>query len=201
MLIRLARIVLWLLAAVLFFAAVTNLWVVLTTADQIILAKDLNDKEQTALILGTSYQTVEGTSNPFFTSRMSTGIALYEENLVGDFILSGSATMYYNEPKAMARSLQDANIPESVLTFDTLGVRTLASIVRCKEVYKKEKVIIITQKFHAYRALFISNYYELEAVAIPTDDVNSNGKAGIILREFFARPLAVIDLYILNSRP
>ena len=189
------------MAIILLFAAVANLWVVLATSGQIITADELKNKGQTALILGTSYQTVEGASNPFFTSRISTGIKLYKEDLVTDFILSGSATLYYNEPKAMGRSLLEADIPEDIFTFDTLGVRTLSSIIRCKEVYKKEQVIIITQKFHAYRALFISNYYDLEAVAIPTDDVDSNGKAGIILREFLARPLAVIDLYILNRRP
>lgn len=189
--------------AALVFASLANLWVILSTKNQIVSAEKLKEGAiaETALILGTSYNTIEGNDNPFFTSRISTSVELYKDNLVKDFILSGSATEYYNEPKAMARSLLSAGVPGDILTYDTLGVRTLSSIIRCKEVYHSDKVIIITQKFHAYRALFISNYHNLDAVAVTTEDVDAKGKPGLLLREFFARPLAVIDLYLLNSRP
>lgn len=198
-----ARFVVWLCVGLLLFVMLCNLWVVLATYDQVVSINDFNkdDNYQTALILGTSYHTTRGESNPFFTSRISTGVKVYEEKLAEGFILSGSATDYYNEPNAMAKSLKEAGIPEEILTYDTLGVRTLASIVRCKEAYNINRMIIITQKFHAYRALFISNYYGINAIAIHTEDVNSNGKPGVMMREFFARPLAVIDLYILNRRP
>jgi len=197
----LIRLVIWLGIIVITMVALTNLWVVLSTLNQIRNVAQLDRQQQPALILGTSYLTREGASNPFFTSRISTAIGLYQEDLVSEFILSGSATDYYNEPKAMASSLMASGIPNHMLISDTLGVRTLSSIIRCREVYQKDKVIIITQRFHAYRALFISNYYNLEAVAVPTTDVNANGKPGLVLREVFARTLAVIDLYFLHRRP
>lgn len=198
---KLIRFLLWIIGAIIIFAIVANLWIILSTADQVKQVKEITEKGGTALILGTSYNTTQGKSNPFFTSRIATAVTLFNDKLVQDFILSGSATAYYNEPKAMAKSLLESKVPANILTYDTLGVRTLSSIVRCKEVYHKERIVIVTQKFHAYRALFISNYYNLEAIAIPTDDINVDGKSGLIMREFFARPLAVIDLYILNRRP
>lgn len=195
------RFFLFSLGVLVAFAVFTNLWVVISTADQVVKTADLAPEGRTALILGTSYNTTEGTSNPFFTARIATAVELYKNNIVNDFILSGSATQYYNEPKAMAKSLEQAAVPTNILHFDTLGVRTLASIVRCKEVYDKQKIIIVTQKFHTYRALFISNYYGLEAIAVPTVGIKSKGKLGILLREILARPLAVLDLYILNRQP
>lgn len=198
---RLFKGLFWVIVFTLIFAIVTNAWVILSTQGQVHKLNEISNDRDTALILGTSYNTTEGESNPFFSSRIETGINLYETNSVKSFILSGSATEYYNEPKAMARGLHKAGIPEEILTYDTLGRRTLSSIIRCKEVFNRDRVIIVTQKFHTYRALFISNYYHLDAVAVPTEDINSNGRMGIVLREFFARPLAVIDLYILGRRP
>ena len=150
---------------------ITNIWVVLSTVDQIYKADELNGDRDTALILGTSYTTVEGNKNPFFYSRMNTAVSLYHENQVSSFILSGSATNYYNEPRAMASSLTESGIPKTSLRQDSLGVRTLASIIRCKEVYNQHNIIIITQRFHAYRALFISNFYGIDAVVVATEDV------------------------------
>lgn len=192
---------LWIIGSALIFAIAANAWVVMSTRNQIISQTELDNLRDTALILGTGYNTVQGASNPFFSSRILTGTELYKGNSVQSFILSGSATDYYNEPKAMARGLQSEGVPEDILIYDSLGVRTLSSIVRCKEVYNKDRIIIVTQKFHSYRALFISNYYHIDAVAVPTEEVESNGRFGVLLREFFARPLAVIDLYILDRRP
>ena len=61
--------------------------------------------------------------------------------------------------------------------------------------------IIRTQRFHAYRALFISNYYDLPAIVVATNPVESSNKFRVIVREVLARPLAVLDLYVFHSKP
>ena len=198
---KILRITVWLLGGIFVFAVGSNLWIILSTQNQIHTIDEITGLTKTGLILGTSYNSKEGETNPFFSSRIQTGVELYEHNIVSEFILSGSSTEYYNEPRYMAKDMILKGIPNEVLINDTLGVRTLASIIRCKEVYKKDKIVIVTQKFHAYRALFISNFYGIDAIAVATQDVESPGKVGVVLREVFARPLAVIDLYFLNSKP
>jgi SanA protein len=116
-------------------------------------------------------------------------------------ILSGSTTKYYNEPQAMRNSLAELGVPDSILITDDGGMRTLDSVVRCKELFNQDEIIIITQRFHAYRALFISNYYELDAVVVITQPLASPNSLGVLLREFMARPLAVLDLYVMHSKP
>ncbi len=60
----------------------------------------------------------------------------------------------------MRSSLLESGVPENILVTDDGGMRTLDSVIRCKEVFEEDKILIITQRFHAYRALFISNYYK-----------------------------------------
>ena len=186
---------------VLVFILFANVWIIGSTRDQVIDIKDLDSESRTVLILGTSYNTVEGEKNQFFQDRMITASVLNEKGATGEIILSGSTTKYYNEPLAMRNSLTELGVPDSILIADDGGLRTLDSVVRCKQLFEKNKVIIITQRFHAYRALFISNYYDLDAVVVITQTVASTNSMGVHLREFFARPLAVLDLYVLHSKP
>ena len=186
------------LAGVILFAVATNVWIITSTMDQIYSDLEYDGDNRTALVLGTSYNTSKGNRNPFFYNRMNTAAQLYHANQINNLILSGSSAAYYNEPEAMLKSLEELEVPASIMVVDSLGYRTLASIVRCKEVYQKNKVIIITQRFHAYRALFISNFYGLDAVVVATESMSVSYRFGVLMREFFARPLAVIDLYILQ---
>ena len=187
------------LAVVILFAIVTNVWVITSTQHQIFTeVEDYSGGSRTALVLGTSYNTSKGDRNPFFYNRMNTAAQLYHDSKVNGLILSGSSAAYYNEPDAMLKSLEELNVPASIMIIDSLGNRTLSSIVRCKEVYQKKNIIIITQRFHAYRALFISNFYGLNAVVVATESVSVSYRFGVLVREFFARPLAVIDLYVLQ---
>jgi SanA protein len=73
--------------------------------------------------------------------------------------------------------------------------------VRCKEIFGQNKITIITQSFHSYRALFISRYYDIEAVAMVTEEPKNEYSLRIRLREYFARTKAVLDLYVLKTSP
>lgn len=188
----------WAAMAIIVFMVLCNIWIVASTYDRVLAPDEVAGYGATTLVLGTSYNTTEGDKNPFFYDRVSMATDLFMHHQSKEFILSGSATKYYNEPKAMARLLVEAGVPETSLIEDSLGVRTLSSILRCKRVYNRDKVIIVTQKFHAYRALFISNFYDLDAVVVAAGEESAANTFSVILREIFARPLAVLDLYILH---
>jgi SanA protein len=101
----------------------------------------------------------------------------------------------------MRKALIKLGVPTTAITLDYAGLRTLDSVVRCKEIFGQNRITIITQPFHSYRALFISSYYDIEAVAMVTNEPESEYSLRIRLREYFARTKAVLDLYILKTTP
>ena len=133
---------------------------------------------------------------------MDTAAELYKIGKIDHFILSGdNRSKFYNEPVAMRKALMSRGIPAAAITLDFAGLRTLDSIVRSKEIFGQDKIIIITQPFHSYRALFISRYYKIEAVAVVASEPELEISFKVKIREYFARTKAVLDLYILKTNP
>jgi SanA protein len=184
------------------FIIIANVWVITSTQSKV-----FNDYTQLpgnsiALVLGTSHRLSSGGPNPFFENRITTAANLYREGKVVHFILSGdNRTRYYNEPMMMKRALMRQGVPDSVITLDYAGLRTLDSIVRCKEIFGQEKIIIITQTFHSYRALFISDYYKMDAIVLAANDSTNEFVAKVNVREYLARTKAILDLYFLSTAP
>jgi len=181
---------------------VSNLWIVNSTADEVFSDLTKLPDHRVALVLGTSNKTVSGSVNPYFRKRIETAAQLYKMGKIDHLILSGdNRSMYYNEPIEMRKALIKLGVPQTAITLDYAGLRTLDSVVRCKEIFGQNRITIITQPFHSYRALFISNYYDIEAVAMVTDEPDSEYSFRMRLREYFARTKAVLDLYILKTSP
>lgn len=179
-----------------------NLWVIISTEDKVLTDINSLDGHNVALVLGTSKKLSSGASNPFFENRIKAAAELFHKGKITHFILSGdNRTRNYNEPLEMKKSLVKLGVPDSAITLDYAGLRTLDSIVRSKEIFGQEKLTIITQSFHSYRALFISNYYNIDAVALVAKDSTAEASFKVYIREYFARTKAVLDLYVLNTAP
>lgn len=181
----------------------SNLWIVQSTTSRVFRdAADLPN-HRVALVLGTSNKTVSGDVNPYFAKRMETAAALYKEGKIDHLILSGDnwSSKYYNEPQQMRKALIKLGVPLTAITLDYAGLRTLDSVVRCKEIFGQNRITIITQPFHSYRALFISRYYGIDAVAMVAGEPDITYSFNVRLREYFARTKAVLDLYILKTSP
>ncbi|HZX74855.1 MAG TPA: ElyC/SanA/YdcF family protein [Cyclobacteriaceae bacterium] len=194
------------LAVILFlvvaFVVISNIWIIQSTEVNVFYDVRQVPYNQVALVLGTSNKLTDGSPNPFFENRIRTAALLYHQKKVSHFILSGdNRTQYYNEPFAMKRALMKLGVPDSVITLDYAGLRTLDSVVRSKEIFGQDKLTIITQSFHCYRALFISAYYDIKAIAIITSEQPREDAPFVYLREYFARTKAVLDLYILKTAP
>jgi SanA protein len=101
----------------------------------------------------------------------------------------------------MKKALIKKGVPASAITLDYAGLRTLDSIVRSKKIFGQHKITIITQPFHSYRALFISRYYEMDAVAMVAEEPELDRTFKVRLREYLARTKAVLDLYIFKTDP
>ncbi len=179
-----------------------NWWVVHSTSSRIF--SDINDLpvNPVGLVLGTSSRLTNGSPNPFFHNRMSTAAHLYKLGKVGHIIVSGdNRTKFYNEPLEMKKALVKLGVPESAITLDYAGLRTLDSVVRSKEIFGQDHITIITQSFHSYRALFISRFYDIDAVALVAVETVDDPAVTVYLREYFARTKAILDLYVLKTGP
>lgn len=179
-----------------------NLWVVNSTEQQVYYDVNQVPAKNIALVLGTSKYFRTGKPNLFFYNRIEAARKLYHEGKVKFFILSGDNSLaYYNEPQDMKKALVKAGIPDSVIQLDYAGFRTFDSVVRSKKVFDQTSVIIITQEFHIFRALFISNYYGMSSVGFVAEKVEMKHSFYTKTREYLARCKAVIDLYILKKEP
>ncbi|MFN4234035.1 MAG: vancomycin high temperature exclusion protein [Bacteroidia bacterium] len=155
-----------------------------------------------ALLLGTSKYNSSGNPNLFFKYRIEAVTALFHTGKIKHIIVSGdNKEMSYNEPRDMRKALLANQIPDSCITLDYAGFRTLDSVVRCKKVFGQNKVTIVSQRFHLERALFIAHKYDMDAIGFIAEDAPQQYGIYTYIREYFAKFLAVIDLYILHASP
>ena len=198
----LKRFVLGVCLLILIVIGACNVWIVKSTESKVYSDLKKLPDHRVALVLGTSHRSVGGGPNPFFQNRIEMAAMLYAMGKIDHFILSGdNSTRYYNEPVEMQKALVSKGVPVSVITLDYAGLRTLDSVVRSKIIFGQNKILIITQPFHSYRALFISRYYDIDAVAMVADEPDLEQTFKVRLREYLARTKAVLDLYIFKTDP
>jgi len=184
------------------FILVANIWVIKSTSSGIFSNYNEIPSNPVGLVLGTSSRRSDGSPNPFFHNRMQAAAQLYSLGKIGHIIVSGdNRSRFYNEPLEMKRALIKLGVPDSAITLDYAGLRTLDSVVRSKEIFGQDHITIITQPFHSYRALFISRYYHIDAVALVADEPADEPAVTVYFREYFARAKAILDLYVLKVGP
>lgn len=176
-----------------------NWLVVLTTQHKVFFDVSSLPSNDVGLVLGTSKYVARGKENLFFKYRMEASALLFKEGKVKYLILSGNKEAEtYDEPKAMKQALTKLGIPENVMLLDTAGYRTFDSVVRCREVYGQERVTVISQNFHNARALYLAEHEGLDAVGFAAQDVPDGYSFKTLLREYLARPKAMLDVYVLK---
>ncbi|MES2930761.1 MAG: ElyC/SanA/YdcF family protein [Patescibacteria group bacterium] len=155
----------------------------------------------TGLLLGTSPELSDGSKNAFFFNRIDAAVALYEHGQIKNIIVSGdNAKASYNEPEEMQDALIDRGIPSDDIYLDYAGFRTLDSVVRAKEVFGQKRIVVISQKFHTERAVFIARRYGIEAYGYNAEDVDAIQGFKTKLREFLARDKVFFD-FIFGVQP
>lgn len=154
------------------------------------------------LLLGTSDKRKNGAANPFFTHRIEAAAALYHAGKIKHLLLSGdNRRKDYDEPTLMKAALLQKGVPETAMTLDYAGFRTLDSVVRAKEVFGLSAYTVISQRFHDQRALFIARHEGIDAIGFCARDVALRRGLKTQVREAFARVKAVLDLYVLRTEP
>ncbi|WP_343662088.1 SanA/YdcF family protein [Chryseobacterium mucoviscidosis] len=149
---------------------------------------------EVALVLGTSPKMRSGVSNPYFTKRMDAAALLYHHGKIRKILVSGEKSKGYDEPAAMKNYLiYQEGVPEEIIMEDPKGFNTYQSILRCKDVYKKDNVIIVSQGFHNLRALLFARNNNMNALGFDAQDVTKpESYYRNQFREILARTVAVV---------
>ncbi len=198
---RLRRTLVWTAVAAVALCALLDHWVVNNSEAYVYSDYSLLPDNDVGLVLGTSTLTRHGAPNPQFYGRIHAAVELYQLGKIKRIIVSGAnPEANYNEPRAMWRELTKAGVPSSAITMDFAGFRTFDSIFRAEAVFGLHRMTIITQRYHAYRAVFIGKKLQMRVVAYaaPGDD---QVPVHQYVREWFARLKAVFDIYLLDTAP
>lgn len=195
----------WLFFSFFFIAllvTICNVWVIKSTRAQIFNDVSKIESRTVGLLLGTSKLNRYGKPNIFFNHRIEATVSLFKAGKIKHVIVSGdNSQTYYDETTDMHDALVNGGIPDSCITMDFAGFRTLDSVVRCLKIFGQNDVIIISQEFHDERALFIANFYKMNVLAFSAKDVPASYSIRTSVREYFAKCKAVLDLYVLHKQP
>lgn len=166
-----------------------NSWVKSSVKDYILTeeqAAQLADMD-CILVLGCKVGN-DGTLSHMLEDRLRQGVALYGLGAAPKLLMSGDhGTPEYDEVDAMKRYAVDAGIPSCDVFMDHAGFSTYESVYRAKEVFAVQRVIIVTQEYHLYRALMVAREMGLEAYGVAVNYRTYVGQTSRDIREVLAR--------------
>ena len=152
---------------------------------------------QTALLLGTNPKTRDDKRpSSFYLARINATAELYKHGKFRQLIISGDRREGYDEPQTMRHDLIERGVPDSIIMMDGQGYRTLLSLRNSKQYFGVHDMIIISQKWHNERSIFLADKMNIKAVGYNADDVRHPRAIWTHIRELLARVKLFIDLYV-----
>ncbi len=204
------RIFKFLWRLVLFLGIFGLLVLILPRADHCLLFAESDlPKEQdapssrVAIVFGAGLRR-DGTPTPILRDRVETAADLYFGGKVEKILMSGDNRFeYYNEPESMRQYALSLGVPDAAIALDYAGRRTYDTCYRAKAIFGASEALLVTQKFHLPRALFLCNALGLKSYGIEADN-NRYRKISLLIwniREQIATVGAFIDVYWSNPVP
>jgi len=164
--------------------------------------KDNAPNERLAIVFGAGLRR-DGTPTPILRDRVETAASLYFSGKIEKLLMSGDNSVSYNEPEAMRQYAISLGVPDHAIAMDYAGRRTYDTCYRAKAVFGMKSALLVTQKFHLPRALFLCNALELNAYGVEAN--NRNYWRGSLFiwnfREQLATLGAFLDVYINSPLP
>lgn len=180
-------VVIFLIIMILIVLAI-NLYVKLSTKKQIIENNDYSNLEDIDCIIILGAGIWGDKPSPMLEDRLLEGISLYENNVSKKIIMSGDhGREEYDEVNIMKKFAIEKSVPSEDIFMDHAGFSSYESIYRAKEIFGANKIVIVTQKYHLYRALYIANQLGIEAYGVGADPRQYVGATYRELREILAR--------------
>ena len=126
--------------------------------------------------------------SPMLQDRLDEGIKLYNEGVAPKIIMSGDhGRKGYDEVNIMKEYAIEQGVPSEDIFMDHAGFSTYESIYRAKEIFDADNIVIVTQEYHLYRALYIADKLDINAYGVNSDPRKYSGQTFRELREILAR--------------
>lgn len=163
-----------------------NFFVKKSTEKFILTPENAGSRYDCILVLGCG---VHGnTPSHMLEDRLLQGIELYENGASKKMLMSGDhGKKYYDEVNVMKNFATERGVPSEDIFMDHAGFSTYESMYRAKEVFKAEKILIVTQKYHLHRAIYDARALGLDAYGVASDPRSYSGQLYRDIREILAR--------------
>ncbi len=165
-----------------------NAYVCASTNQQIFSPEDAADLGADCIIVLGCQVKADGTPSHMLSDRLDRAIALYKLGAAPKIIMSGDhGQTNYDEVNTMKQYAIDAGVPSQDIFMDHAGFSTYETVYRAKAIFGVKSAIIVTQKYHLYRALHIANRFDIDAVGVSADYRTYSGQMKRDIREILAR--------------
>lgn len=163
-----------------------NTYIKNSVKDKVILADEAKSAD-CILVLGAGVR-ADGSPSPMLADRLAQGVYLYEMGVSDRLLMSGDNTKKgYDEVNTMKQYAIDKGVASENIFMDHAGISTYDSLYRAKEIFLVDKIVIVTQNYHLYRALYIADSLGIDAYGVSADPRIYAGQELREIREILAR--------------
>ena len=165
-----------------------NIYVVNSTKNEIVKEENVSNIEGVDCILILGAGIWGDKPSPMLEDRLKEGIVLYKQGTTKKIIMSGDHSREdYDEVKIMKEYAESEGVPSEDIFMDHAGFSSYDSVYRAKEIFGVQKMIIVTQRYHLYRSLYIAKKLGIEAYGIESNLRTYPGQVFREIREILAR--------------
>lgn len=183
---KIFKTIIILITIVIIITVAINLHICLSVKNQIITDFNKEDNYDAVLVLGAGIRKKK--PSPLLRERLDRGIEIYKSGAAKKLIMSGDhGTKEHDEVNVMKNYAIENGVPSEDIFMDHAGFSTYESVYRAKEIFKAQNIVIVTQEYHLYRALYIANSLKLQAVGSDASVERLGGQTYRDFREILAR--------------
>lgn len=139
----------------------------------------------------------DGEPTRMLRDRLDQGIALYKAGVAPKLLMSGDhGQVHYDEVNKMKEYAMEQGVPSEDVFMDHAGFSTYESMYRAREIFQAKSMVVVTQKYHLYRAIYDAGHMGIAAVGVPAKQVRYGGQIIRDLREVLARNKDIVACII-----
>jgi len=179
-----------------------RLWVECRYRDKVYASVEEAPPRPVAIVLGAGLWP-DGSLTPVLADRVATAADLYHAGVVQKLLLSGDNRFVdYNEPQRMLEYALRLGVAEEDVVLDYAGRRTYDTCYRARDIFGVKRAVVVTQRFHVARALYLCDALGLDAVAVVADRRDYTiRRVTWETREYLALALAWWDVNVRRPTP
>lgn len=183
-----------LLLSLMLFVGLLNVYINKSTGRLIFSDVSGVPESQTALVLGAAVFP-DGRLSYILEDRVLAALELYRQGKIKKFLLSADhSRVCYDETNAMKNYLLEKGVPPEDIFLDHAGFKTYDSVYRSRHIFEVDSVVIVSQKYHLHRALYLAENLGINAVGLAADRQYYFYMRNYKIREVFANVKAFLFL-------